>query len=150
MRDHIDRAAEIIYVEVFGLPDYSPDAVDDHNRHSYRGDCECNASDRADARHAAQALDTAGLLAALEHDAEVRADERAKVLAGFTEEWGVDLTTRPGKPNLGPPRPTTETVARKEHAVHQAWFDEGDAAWCAAYEKSTLVRRLVGPWEPTP
>ena len=80
--------------------------------------------------------------------AEVRADERAKVLAGFTEEWGVDLTPRPGKPNLGPPRPTTETVARKEHAVHQAWFDEGDAAWCAAYEKSTLVRRLVGPWEP--
>ena len=79
-------------------------------------------------------------------DAEVRADERAKVLAGFTEEWGVDLTTRPGKPNLGPPRPTTEAVARKEHAVYQAWFDEGDAAWCAAYEKSTLVRRLVGPW----
>ena len=83
-------------------------------------------------------------------DAEVRADERAKVLAGFTEEWGVDLTTRPGKPNLGPPRPTTEAVARKEHAVYQAWFDEGDAAWCAAYEKSTLVRRLVSPWEPAP
>lgn len=62
MSDHIDRAAEIIYVEVLGLPDYSPDAVDDHNRHSYRGDCQCNASDRVDARHAAEALDAAGLL----------------------------------------------------------------------------------------
>ena len=71
--DHIERAAEIIYVEVFGLPDYSPDAVDDHNRHSYRGDCECNASDRADARHAAEELDTAGLLATPEHDAAVAA-----------------------------------------------------------------------------
>lgn len=72
MRDHIDRAAEIIYVEVFGLPDYSPDAVDDHNRHSYRGDCECNASDRADARHAAEELDAAGLLVTPERDAEQR------------------------------------------------------------------------------
>lgn len=71
--DHIDRAAEVIYVEVFGLPDYSPDAVDDHNRHSYRGDCECNASDRADARHAAEKLDAAGLLATPEHDAAVAA-----------------------------------------------------------------------------
>lgn len=70
---HIDRAAEIIYVEVLGLPDYSPDAVDDHNRHSYRGDCECNASDRVDARHAAEELDAAGLLASPEHDAEVAA-----------------------------------------------------------------------------
>ena len=73
MTDHIDRAAEIIYVEVLGLPDYSPDAVDDHNRHSYRGDCECNASDRVDARHVAKALDAAGLLASPEHDAEVAA-----------------------------------------------------------------------------
>ena len=71
--DHIDRAAEIIYVEVLGLPDYSPDAVDDHNRHSYRGDCECNASDRVDARHAAEELDAAGLLASPEHDAAVAA-----------------------------------------------------------------------------
>lgn len=73
MSDHIDRAAEIIYVEVLGLPDYSPDAVDDHNRHSYRGDCQCNASDRVDARHAAEALDAAGLLTTPERDAEVAA-----------------------------------------------------------------------------
>lgn len=73
MRDHVDRAAEVIYVEVFGLPDYSPDAVDDHNRHSYRGDCQCNASDRADARHGAEELDAAGLLASPEHDAAVAA-----------------------------------------------------------------------------
>lgn len=71
--DRIDRAAEVIYVEVFGLPDYSPDAVDDHNRHSYRGDCECNASDRVDARHAAEELDAAGLLVSPEHDAAVAA-----------------------------------------------------------------------------
>lgn len=82
MRDHIDRAAEIIYVEVFGLPDYSPDAVDDHNRHSYRGDCECNASDRVDARHAAEELDAAGLLASPEHDAAVA----AKVLREVADE----------------------------------------------------------------
>lgn len=71
--DHIERAAETIYVEVLGLPDYSPDAVDDHNRHSYRGDCECNASDRADARHAAQELAAAGLLVTPKHDAAVAA-----------------------------------------------------------------------------
>ena len=73
MSDHIDRAAEIIYVEVLGLPDYDPDAVDDHNRHSYRGDCDCNASDRAAARHTAEELDSAGLLATPEHDAAVAA-----------------------------------------------------------------------------
>lgn len=123
MRDHIDRAAEIIYVEVFGLPDYSPDAVDDHNRHSYRGDCECNASDRADARHAAQALDTAGLLAALEHDAEVRADERAKVLAGF--EWEPDDCSM-------------------EFRTH------GQNCQCFGPRTGPRVGRWVGPWEPTP
>ena len=115
---------------------------------------DANREDRALCEPSVRIKVNQGALAAADliraRDAEVRADERAKVLAGFTEEWGVDLTTRPGKPNLGPPRPTTEAVARKEHAVYQAWFDEGDAAWCAAYEKSTLVRRLIGPWEPTP
>ena len=82
--DHIDRAAEIIYVEVLGLPDYSPDAVDDHNRHSYRGDCECNASDRVDARHAAEELDAAGLLASPEHDAAVA----AKALREAADDMG--------------------------------------------------------------
>lgn len=85
--DHITRAAEIIYVEVLGLPDYSPDAVDDHNRHSYRGDCECNASDRADARHAAEELDSGDLLATPEHDAKVAAGE----LRRFTEAELMDL-----------------------------------------------------------
>lgn len=73
MSDHTDRAAEIIYVEVLGLPDYSPDAVDDHNRHSYRGDCDCNHNDRRAARMTAQALHAAGLLASPEHDAAVAA-----------------------------------------------------------------------------
>lgn len=73
MSDHIDRAAEIIYVEVLGLPDYSPDAVDDHNRHSYRGDCDCNHNDRRAARMTAQALHAAGLLASPAHDAAVAA-----------------------------------------------------------------------------
>ena len=92
MRDHIDRAAEIIYVEVFGLPDYSPDAVDDHNRHSYRGDCECNASDRADARHAAEELDAAGLLASPERDRKV---------AAHTFRWAADQMEPAGPPLPG-------------------------------------------------
>lgn len=86
MTDHIDLAAEIIYVEVFGLPDYDPDAVDDHNRHSYRGDCECNASDRADARHTAEALDAAGLLATPEHDAAVAAKTLREVAPRFRHD----------------------------------------------------------------
>ena len=81
--DHIDRAAEIIYVEVLGLPDYSPDAVDDHNRHSYRGDCECNAPERGDARHAAEDLDAAGLLVTPEHDAAVAAKVLREVVEIF-------------------------------------------------------------------
>ena len=84
--DHIDRAAEVIYVEVFGLPDYSPDAVDDHNRHSYRGDCECNASDRGDARHAAEALDAAGLLVGSEHDAARAAEALREAADEFAAE----------------------------------------------------------------
>lgn len=91
MTDHIDRAAEIIYVEVLGLPDYSPDAVDDHNRHSYRGDCECNASDRVDTRHAAEELDAAGLLASPEHDAEVA----AKALRDAADPWQDTLGDTP-------------------------------------------------------
>ena len=94
--DHIDRAAEVVYVEVFGLPDYSPDAVDDHNRHSYRGDCECNASDRADARHAAEKLDAAGLLASPEHDAAVAA------------EWADHFEVRQGA--VGSERLTVESM----------------------------------------
>ena len=62
-------------------------------------------------------------------DAEVRADERAKVLAGFTEErglrtpGGVDLRLTPNVRDIDidPPPPGL-----------------------------TLTRRLVGPWEPTP
>ena len=73
MSDHLDRAAEVIYVEVLGLPAYSPDAVADHNRHSYRGDCQCNAYDRFVARHAAEDLDAAGLLVTPERDAAVAA-----------------------------------------------------------------------------
>lgn len=64
-----------------------------------------------------------------ERDAEVRADERAKVLAEFTEErglrtpGGVDLRLTPNVRDIDidPPPPGL-----------------------------TLTRRLVGPWEPTP
>ena len=73
MSDHLDRAAEVIYVEVLGLPAYSPHAVADHNRHSYRGDCQCNAYDRVIARRAAEELDAAGLLVTPERDAAVAA-----------------------------------------------------------------------------
>ena len=73
MSDHVDRAAEVIYVEGMGLTAYSPTAVEDHNRHSYRGDCDCNHNDRRAARMTAQALDAAGLLATHAHDAAVAA-----------------------------------------------------------------------------
>ena len=68
------------------------------------------------AMDAARALDEAGLLAA--RDAEIRADGRAKVLAGFTEErttfWEHDEgTARLRRPGPGIP-----------------------------------YRRLVGPWVP--
>lgn len=88
MSDHVDRAAEVIYVEGMGLTAYSPTAVDDHNRHSYRGDCDCNHNDRRAARMTAQALDAAGMLVTPEHDATVAAralreaaDEVARMLA---------------------------------------------------------------------
>lgn len=55
-------------------------------------------------------------------DAEVRADERAKVLAGFTEERRVASPSRIG-------------------------YDANGHGW--AYP-ATHERRLVGPWEPTP
>ena len=102
--DHIDRAAQVIYVEVLGLPDYSPDAVDDHNRHSYRGDCECNASDRADARHAAEELDAAGLLASPERDAAVA----AKALRDAADDVRATL-------NVDQSRPLT--IEQAMHAV---------------------------------
>ena len=111
MRDHIDRAAEIIYVEVFGLPDYSPDAVDDHNRHSYRGDCECNASDRADARHAAEELDAAGLLATPEHDAAVA----AKALREAADRLNRDRRTHDASCGESPAR--TKEQAGRDHGV---------------------------------
>ena len=83
---HIDRAAEIIYVEVLGLPDYSPDAVDDHNRHSYRGDCECNSSDRVDARHAAEKLDAAGLFVTSRHETATAAEALREAADEFAAE----------------------------------------------------------------
>lgn len=111
MRDHIDRAAEIIYVEVFGLPDYSPDAVDDHNRHSYRGDCECNASDRADARHAAEELDAAGLLVTPEHDAAVA----AKALREAADRLNRDRRIHDASCGESPAR--TKEQAGRDHGV---------------------------------
>ena len=76
-----------------------------------------------------------------ERDAEVRADERAKVLAGFTE-WYAPAYTAPNG-NTCPIGP--ETVARE--------FAESDARDMASPEDETPVyvaRRLVGPWGPTP
>ena len=134
MSDQIDRAAEIIYVEVFGLPDYNPDAVDDHNRHSYRGDCECNASDRVDARHAAEALDAAGLLASPTYAAEVREAARAEALAGFKwEESG----------EVGP-------CVNPDHATaHVAPGAKWSGPTCQHYVE-VARRRLVGPPERIP
>ena len=74
-------------------------------------------------------------------DAEVRADERAKVLAGFTE-WFAPGFTYPGGRTVAIGR---EVVARE--------FAAADARDMASPEDATptlVVRRLVGPWEPTP
>lgn len=58
-----------------------------------------------------------------ERDAEVRADERAKVLAGFTEEWSL-------------------VDAKGFH-----YFKVGDPP---PEDGLRPVRRHVSPWEPTP
>lgn len=62
-----------------------------------------------------------------ERDAEVRADERAKVLAGFTEEREERRSCGCGVP---------------VNAIWSCCFDGGHTV--------AIVRRLVGPWEPTP
>ena len=74
-------------------------------------------------------------------EAEVRADERAKVLAGFTE-WYAPAYTAPNG-NTCPIGP--ETVARE--------FAESDARDMASPEDETPVYvalRLVSPWTPEP
>lgn len=86
MTDPIDRAAEVIYSEALGLPAYSPTAVDDHNRHSYRGNSESNESDRVEARNVAQALSDAGLLVNDERDAEQQRVGAERVLREAADE----------------------------------------------------------------
>ena len=73
-------------------------------------------------------------------EASIRADEQAKVLAGFTE-WFAPGFTYPNGRTVPIGR---ETVARE--------FAAADARDMASPEDDTptlVVRRLVGPWEPT-
>ena len=68
-------------------------------------------------------LDAAGLLVSPAREAEVRADERAKVLAGF--EWEPDDCSM-------------------EFRTH------GQNCQCFGPRTGPRVGRWVGPWEPTP
>lgn len=60
-----------------------------------------------------------------ERDAEVRADERAKVLDGFTEE-------------------------RRTLDDGYAGWSGNERGGQAIFRPATRPRRLVGPWEPAP
>ena len=74
MSDHLDRAAEVLWEAT------CPDGL----RAAMRPDCWAMA----------QALDAAGLLVTPARDEAIRADERAKVLAGFEVERADRMVAR--------------------------------------------------------
>ena len=71
-----------------------------------------------------------------ERDAEVRADERAKVLAGF--EW--EMTDR-AMPKVVP--------CDCKHPQHARLVGDDSPPTHVSFD-FVPHRRLVGPWEPTP
>ena len=111
--DHIDRAAEVI------LNNGARSIRDGSAWTSPQDDDQI----MEDCRDIAQALVDAGRLATPEHDAAVRADERAKVLAGF--KW----------------EPDDCSVEFRTH---------GQNCQCFGPRTGPRVGRWVGPWEPTP
>lgn len=119
MSDHLDRAAEAMWGAT----------TSDGLRAAIRPDCW----------EMAKALDAAGLLVTPARDEAIRADERAKVLAEFTEWFAPGFTYPNGRTApIG-----RETVARE--------FAAAEARDTASPEDDTptlVVRRLVGPWEP--
>ena len=120
MTDHLDRAAEVIeQATPADVPGY---------RMRY-------------AVEAARALEDAGLLVTPERDAEVRADERAKVLAGFTE---VHTLAWDGEPSMsGAPHRCSTAAEVDLETARRALSTVGRRK-----PNPRIERRLVGPWEP--
>ena len=77
-------------------------------------------------------------LAIRERDAEVRADERAKVLAGFTEEYADRMVAR---------RVPCDCPGDWQH--HGGFVGDDGPQMHVSFE-AVPSRRLVSPWEPTP
>ena len=74
-------------------------------------------------------------------DAEIRADERAKVLAGFTEVYALAWD---GEPSMGgEPHRVSTGAELSEPDARRALATVGRRKPNARVE-----RRLVGPWEP--
>lgn len=71
-------------------------------------------------------------------DAEVRADERAKVLAGFTEERADRMVAR---------RVPCDCPGDWQH--HGRFVGDDGPETHVSFE-AVPSRRLVSPWEPTP
>ena len=117
MSDHLDRAAEVIAAHMYGM--------------TTLGMC----------RGIARALEDAGLLVTPERDAEVRADERAKVLAGFTE---VHTLAWDGDPSMsGAPHRCSTAAEVDLETARRALSTVGRRK-----PNPRIERRLVGPWEP--
>lgn len=76
-------------------------------------------------------------------DAEVRADERAKVLAGFTE---VHTLAWDGEPSMsGEPHRCSTAAEVDLETARRTLSTVGRRK-----PNPRIERRLVGPWEPTP
>ena len=91
-----------------------------------------------------QEWDESGVLEIIRaRDAEVRADERAKVLAGFTE---VHTLAWDGEPSMsGEPHRCSTAAEVDLETARRALSTVGRRK-----PNPRIVRRLVGPWEPTP
>lgn len=119
--DHLDRAAEVVAAQMYGM--------------TTSGMC----------RGIARALEEAGLLVTPERlrarDAEVRAAERKKVLAGFTEVYALAWD---GEPSMGgEPHRVSTGAELSEPDARRALATVGRRK-----PNARIERRLVGPWEP--
>lgn len=106
--------------------------------------CCAECADRAE--HIAWAIHEhapAGLLADPASDAEVRADERAKVLAGFTEVYTLAWD---GEPSMSGAPHRCSTAAEFDLATARQVLDTVGRR----KPNPRIERRLVSLWEPTP
>lgn len=108
---------------------------------------DANREDRALCEPSVRIKVNQGALAAAdlirERDAEVRADERAKVLAGFTE---VHTLAWDGEPSMSGAPHRCSTAAELDLATARQVLDTVGRR----KPNPRIERRLVGPWEPTP